>query len=304
MERWWDGNAWTEYTRTAPVPMAGQQQAYPYPSGDVISGAPGGGGRRTGLVVVAIVAALVVIGGVVAGIMTLGGGSNDDAKKNSPTPTATLPHRSQQPNPTQTTPGDPSNPGGATGKPSTGDKTLDANDGVSLPILSGWKGIDSSPTSAANVTTGEYDCPGDPSQSCVRGGVFSQPASSLPSTTTAVSPQDAAKADIASNAKDSYGAAIYGATTSHQQIASKAVTVAGQKGYLVRWKVSTKSGTDGYVESLAFPSPTLDGQLVMVRFGFDVGGQAPGVDVMDQITQGIKADSSGGSTGGGTGTGV
>lgn len=301
MERWWDGTAWTEYTRTAPVPMAGQQQAYPYPSGD-IGGAPGGG-RRTGLVVVAIVAALVVIGGVIAGIMTLGGGSNDDAKKTTPTPTATLPPRSQQPNPTQT-PGDPSDPGGSTGKPSTGSTTVDANDGISLPILSGWKGTDSSDTSAASVVTGQYNCPGDASQKCVRGGVFSQPAASLQQTATATSAEAAAKADIAANAKDSYGAAIYGATTSHQQVASESVTVAGQKGYLVRWKISTKSGTDGYVESLAFPSPSLGGQLVMVRFGFDVGGQAPGVSVMDQITQGIKTDTSGGSTGGGTGTGV
>jgi hypothetical protein len=267
----------------------------------VIGGAPGGGGRRTGLVVVAIVAALVVIGGVVAGIMALGGNSNDDAKKNSPTSTATVPQHSQPPNPTQTAPGAPSDPGGPTGKPSTGDTTHDTNDGVSLPILSGWKGTDSSATSAANVVTGEYNCPGDPTQSCVRGGVFAQPAASLPSSTTATSAEAAAKADIAPNAKDSYGAAIYGATTSHQQIAAKSVTVAGQKGYLVRWKISTKSGTDGYVESLAFPSPTLQGQLVMVRFGFDVGAQAPGISVMDQITQGIKADTSGGSTSGGTG---
>ncbi len=133
----------------------------------------------------------------------------------------------------------------------------------------------------------------------MRGGVFSQPADSL--QLTATSAQAAAKEDIAGNAKGSYGPDVYGATTSHQQVASQAVTVAGQQGYLVRWKVNTQSGTSGYVESLAFPSPSQGGRLVVVRFGFDIGPKAPGLSAMDQITQGIKADS---SSGGGSGTGV
>ena len=45
---------------------------------------------------IALMAALVLIGGVVAGILVLGkGGDKKDAKdKATPTPTATLPHRS------------------------------------------------------------------------------------------------------------------------------------------------------------------------------------------------------------------
>ncbi len=284
MERWWDGTAWTEYTRTAPVPAG--QPAYPYPTADVI-GSPDRGGRRTGSVIVAIVVALVIIGGVVAGIMVLGKGSGDNDADSKPTPSATLPH-SQPPDTDE--PDDPSNGGRGSGV------AVDGNDGVSLPILSGWEGNDSSSTSAASLVTGEYQCPGDQTKSCVRGGVFSQPAASL--KLTATDPEAAAKQDIAGNAKDSYGADIYGPTTSHQEIGSQAVTVAGQKGYMVRWKVVTQSGTDGYVESLAFPSPAGGGRLVLVRFGFDVGGKAPDVSVMDQITQGIKADSSGSGSGG------
>lgn len=267
--------------------MPAGQPAYPYPAADVIA-SPGGDGRRTGSVVVAIVVALVIIGGVVAGIMVLGKGSSDNDADGGPTPSAThaRPPATDQPD-------DPSNP-------DTGGRTsgvaVDGNDGISLPILSGWQGDDSSATSAASLVTGEYQCPGDQTKSCVRGGVFSQPAQSL--KLTATDPQAAAEQDITGNAKDSYGADIYGPTTSHQELASQAVTVAGQKGYMVRWKVVTKSGTDGYVESLAFPSPSGGGRLVLIRFGFDVGGQAPGLDVMDRITQGIKADSSGSGSGG------
>lgn len=300
MERWWDGTAWTEYTRTAPVPMA-EQPGYPHPSGDI--GFPGAK-RRTGPVIIAIVAALVIIGGVIAGILVLGknSNSNDDSDKK-PGPAVTLPGNGQQPPGTQA-PDDPTDPdspgtGGGQGQKSTGTTSLDSNDGISLPIPSGWQGTDSGSASAASIVTGTYQCPGDPTQSCVRGGVFSQPADSLKLTATTA--EAAAKEDIAGNAKDSYGSAIYGTTTSHQQVASESVTVAGQKGYLVRWKVVTQSGTDGYVESLAFPSPSQSGRLVMVRFGFDIGSKAPGVGVMDQITQGIKADSRSGSGSGGTG---
>jgi hypothetical protein len=43
------------------------------------------------------------------------------------------------------------------------------------------------------------------------------------------------------------------------------------------------------------------GLLVVVRFGFDIGGKAPSPSVIDQITKGIKADSSTPGSSGGTG---
>jgi len=74
---------------------------------------------------------------------------------------------------------------------------------------------------------------------------------------------------------------------------SRAVTVAGQKGYLVRWQAVTSKGSDGYVESLALPSPANPAQIVVVRFGVDVAEKQ---SVIDDITKGIKV-----STGGGNG---
>jgi hypothetical protein len=297
MERWWDGSAWTEYTRTAPAPNPAQPvyPGYPaYPSGDVIA-SPGGSSRNNRNVVVAIVVALVLIGGVVAGVLALGKGGNDDASaQRTPPPAA-----SQTPHQRQGGPGTaPTGPGGGQQDPGTrGDSTkaVDAYDGISLPVLDGWQGASGDGGIGSNVVTSEYACPGDPTKSCVRGGVFAQPAAAVnrPETTA----EAAAKADIAPNAANSYSSDIYGATTSHRQLAAKSVTVAGQKGYLVRWTITTKSGTGGYVESLAFPSPADSSKIVIVRFGFDIGAKAPGLDVMDQITQGIKADSSGGTSG-------
>lgn len=307
MERWWDGSAWTEYTRTAPVPPApGQSPGYPggypgYPSGDMIA-SPGGGGRKTGTVVVAIVAALVLIGAVVAGILVLGkgdGGGNDATSTATPQPSATGHHDRRTPGPV--TPTDPSggdsggSDGGSDGGNGDGTTAVDAADGVSLPVLDGWQGTSGQSGIGASVTIGAYQCPLDTSQNCVRGGAFAEPAEML--KVTATDPEDAAKADIAPNAASSYGPDVYGATTSHRQVASRAITVAGQKGYLVRWKITTKSGTSAYVESLAFASPSRSGKLVMVRFGFDIGADAPGPEVMDQIARGIAVDTSGGTSG-------
>ncbi|SEO40757.1 Protein of unknown function [Actinacidiphila rubida] len=299
MERWWDGSAWTEYTRTAPAPDVPQQPGaygypYPYPSGDP----QGGRGRRPGTVVLAIIAALVVIGGVVAGIIVLGSnGKKDDAS--SPTSATSAP-QDQGKGLTPRSPGQtPTGPGGAGGQDGGqgGDasKAVDAYDGISLPVLDGWQGAAGQSGVGANVTTGGYPCPGDSSQSCVRGGAFAAPAEAL--KLSAKTAEAAAKADIAPNAANAYSSDTYGATTSHSEVASRSVTVAGQQGYLVRWKISTKSGTDGYVESLAFPSPSGNGKLVVVRFGFDISSDAPKPADMDTITAGIKADSSGGQSG-------
>ncbi|WP_328917012.1 MULTISPECIES: DUF2510 domain-containing protein [unclassified Streptomyces] len=301
MERWWDGTAWTEYTRTAPVVIGAPEPSYGYPGypgypgGDVIASKGGGGGRRTGAVVIAIVAALVLIGGVVAGALVLGKSGKDDTATG-PGPTATVPHRGGGQAPGTEDPREPDDPSQPDNPRSGGDKAVDAYDGISLPVLDGWQGSSNNAGIGASVVTGEYACPGDSTQSCVRGGAFATPGEAL--KITATSPEAAAKQDISANAANSYSTDIYGPLTSHQELLSESVTVAGQKGYLVRWKIATKSGTGGYIESLVFPSPADSGKLVVVRFGFDIGGKAPGVEVMDEITQGIKADSSGGTDNG------
>jgi hypothetical protein len=197
-------------------------------------------------------------------------------------------------------PGGPQLPGGPGGEqggpelPQTEDGyATDAASGISIPVPDGWKGA--SGTVGAGVTTGNYPCPGDSSQSCVRGGVSSAPAAAL--KTAGTTAKAVAGKDIAANAKESYGSAGYGAISSHQQLKSEAVTVAGQKGYLVRWKVVTSKGDDGYVQSLAFPSPASPQLMVVVRYGFDVNTAAPKLSVMDQITKGIKAAAQGTGSG-------
>lgn len=170
----------------------------------------------------------------------------------------------------------------------------DAASGISIPVPDGWTG--QSGVIGAGVTTGEHACPGDESEKCVRGGVFSAPAQAL--KVEASTAKAAAEADIKANAEESYGEKIYGGITSHEELESREVTVAGQKGYQVRWKVVTKKGDDGYVESLVFPSPGAASMLVVVRSGFDINSEAPKLSVLDEIAKGIKkADVAGAGTG-------
>jgi hypothetical protein len=165
----------------------------------------------------------------------------------------------------------------------------DPVNGISVPIPKGWAGQEI--RVGVQVTSdAAYKCPGDTTKTCTKGGVYSSPAELLGSKGTTA--EEVAKADIAANAEQSYGGTTYGSITSHQVLASKAVTVAGQKGYLVRWKAVTSKGADGYVESLAFPAPANAGRMVVLRFGLDTDQD---VSVIDTITAGVKAYTGGGS---------
>ncbi|WP_405914428.1 DUF2510 domain-containing protein [Streptomyces sp. NBC_00963] len=286
-ERWWDGAQWTDQLRMPPAAAR----------------------RRRLRIGAAVTAAVVVLAAVGGGIYLLTDGSGSGHTSDA----ATAP--SKAPSDAPSRPGIPGGGGGSgqNGGGSGGDDgpglqapptedgyATDAASGISMPVPKGWTG--QSGTVGAGVTIGKYTCPngsganGKTAQ-CVRGGVFSEPAIALKIKTT--DPEAAAKKDIAGNAKESYGETSSG-ITSHQQLKSEAVTVAGQQGYLVRWKVVTKKGDDGYVQSLAFPSPGADGMLIVVRSGFDINAKAPALSVMDQITKGIKAASTSG-TGSGEG---
>ncbi|MCF1649521.1 hypothetical protein, partial [Streptomyces indiaensis] len=169
----------------------------------------------------------------------------------------------------------------------------DTVSGISLPIPKGWYGQQAN--AGAQVTSDDsYKCPGDTSSTCTKGGAYSAPALLL--GTKGATAEEIAKADIAKNAEESYGGKSYGGITSHDVLDSKAVTVAGQRGYLVRWKAVTSKGADGIVESLAFPSPANTKQMVVVRFGVDADQKEA---VLDEITKGIKV-----STGSGNGQDV
>ncbi|MCX5339254.1 DUF2510 domain-containing protein [Streptomyces atratus] len=269
-ERWWDGTQWTDHLRVPPATIRRRRMR------------------------IGITAGVVVLAAIGGGLFLLSDESGD-SKENAATAPSTAPSDA---------PGrGPGAPGGGGESqapeqqvPQTEDGfATDLASGISLPVPDGWTG--KSGIAGAGVTTGEYACPGDTSQECVRGGVFSMPAKALKLDTT--SAKATATKDISANATESYGEKIYGGITSHQELKSGAVTVAGEQGYLVRWKVVTKSGDDGYVQSLAFPSPRSKDTLIVVRSGFDINTKAPELSVMDDITKGIKAAS---GTGSGPGT--
>jgi hypothetical protein len=313
-ERWWDGKAWTDQIRPVGAAAAWGPPALPpeagfhppYPPG------PSRRGLRTGI---AVAAAIAVLAGIVGGVYALthdgGGGSSSAASQRPGGPNGQGGQGGQGgPGGGQDGSGGPSGaPGdsggsgglggqtpapGASGLPQTEDGyATDVYNGISIPVPDGWTG--QSGASAAAVSTKDtYTCPGDTSQKCQRGGAYSAPASAqkLKSTTA----EAAAKEDISKNATESYGTG-YGSITSHTELASKAVTVAGEKGYLVRWKVVTSKGDDGYVESLVFPAPADHNSLVVVRFGVDAGSKAPKQSIIDTITKGIKVASGTGGNG-------
>jgi hypothetical protein len=320
-ERWWDGRAWTDQTRPAgsaaawgpPAPQPGHpyadaptQAAFPaypgYPGYPGYPAAPGAApagrrrGLRTGIAVAVAAAVLASIGvGVYALTKDDGGGDRAGTQQDRGGPGGGNGGQddpfgdgggSAGPSP------DPEESPGEEGAPEVegGGRLEDPVNAISMPVPEGWSG--QAMTVGAQMTSDTtYDCPADRSQRCTKGGAYSAPAQVL--GTKGTTPEAVAKADIAANAEESYGGG-YGKITSHQVLLSKAVTVAGEKGYLVRWKAVTSKGSDGYVQSLVFPSPANSRQLVVVRFGLDVDQK---LSILDDITGGIEASSGGGGNG-------
>ncbi|MFI8191269.1 DUF2510 domain-containing protein [Streptomyces sp. NPDC085946] len=335
-ERWWDGRAWTDRTRPAgsaaawgppaqqpaaedgaaqhgPGPVhpgpAGPPQhpghpAYPayqgHPAYPAYPGAAPPGPRRGVRTGIAVAVAAVVLASIGVGVYALtdgdggGGGSaasqGQDGGQGGPfggpggSGGSGGPGGSEGPSPSPEGSGAPRIESGS---------VTDGVSGISLPIPDGWYGQELS-VGAQVSSESSYPCPGDTSATCTKGGAYSAPALAL--GTKGDTAEEVAKADISANAEESYGGKSYGSITSHDVLASKAVTVAGQKGYLVRWKAVTGKGADGYVQSLAFPSPADPRRMVVVRVGVDTDQRQA---VLDEITEGIEA-----SEGGGTGQDV
>ncbi|MBZ4018457.1 DUF2510 domain-containing protein [Streptomyces purpurogeneiscleroticus] len=284
-ERWWDGSAWTEHTRaagTAPAaygyPQQGTPGAYGYPQQQ--PGGPGqGGGRKRGPVIAAVAGAVAVVAaaGIVLAV-TLGGG---DEPRADPKPTAPA---KKTPSPEPATTSAAPEPA-----PTDDEDTLvDALNSIAIPVLDGWHKDDFG--NDIDMYTGPYMCKGEDSKQCLRGKVLSETAAGFSETTA----KGIAEADIEKNVEATYGKGSYGdkdrygGIENHEELKSEKVTVAGRKGHLVRWKVTNKKGPDGIAQSVAFPSPGGSGSMVVVRFNFDVGGQAPPLADMDKILEGIK----------------
>ncbi|UIX29581.1 DUF2510 domain-containing protein [Streptomyces sp. GQFP] len=309
-ERWWDGKAWTEQTRldgSAPAwgpPVLAAGGAYPeYPDHSPTDTGTRRG-LRTGIAVAVAIAVLAGIGGGVYALTKDDGSSGSNAGSQVPGGQGGT---GGQGGPGGQSGGGQGGPGGGTGGGSDGQTpdpqqsepsespTIDSGsvpdsvNGISIPIPDGWYG--QSLSVGGQVTSdSSYKCPGDTTKTCTKGGAYSAPALAL--GTSGSTAEAVAKADIEANAEESYGGTTYGKITSHEVLASKAVTVAGQKGYLVRWKAITSKGADGFVESLAFPAPANPQQIVVVRFGVDADQKE---SVIDEITAGIKVSSGDGS---------
>ncbi|WP_329361754.1 DUF2510 domain-containing protein [Streptomyces sp. NBC_01483] len=303
-ERWWDGKTWTDQTRPVGSAAAWGPPTHPPTAGPYPALAPGAPrrGLRTGIAVAAAIAVLAGVGGGVYALTKSDGNGGNSATSQGPGGQnggqGGFGGQGGGNGGLEGGPGGGSGGSGGSGgqTPAPGQSAqpqledgyaTDLISGISMPVPDNWTG--GSTTSGAVLSTKDtYKCPGDTAQDCQRGGAYSATAAEqkLKSTTA----EAAAKEDISKNATESYGKG-YGTITSHTELASKAVTVAGEKGYLVRWKVVTSKGDDGYVESLVFPSPADSKSLIVVRFGIDISSKAPKESVIDDITKGIKVAS-------------
>ncbi|WP_407911369.1 DUF2510 domain-containing protein [Kitasatospora sp. NE20-6] len=179
--------------------------------------------------------------------------------------------------------------GGQGGGSQAADTAVDVRNAISLPVPAGWTG-GTNTTGYAALSIGSYTC-ADGKTQCSLAGANS-------GNLTGSDAKQAALADIAAAAEDSYGK-----ITSHQEVKSEAVTVNGRSGYLVRWKVDAPQGNDGYVETVVFPGAKA-GTLISVHLGFDIADKAPDVAVMDTIVKGIATAEGAGAGVGGTSDGT
>ena len=259
-ERWWDGSTWTEHRR----PSAGPPPVPP----------PERGGTRRGPWIAGAAGAVALLAALTVGAVTLLGTDDGDAGDDSPEagagssapgkPDAREKERKKKPEPT-TPPGAPE---------------VNPAIGVHLPKLKGWKRTKDA--GGTSVSTRPYDCPGPKGESCVRGAsvIMTSPGGTAVRTT--------AEADIEMHARAAYSRDTYGGISAHQVLEKGKVTVAGEDGYRVRWKIDNKRYQDAYVESVAFKHPDGTGRTLLVRTSLDVHEKAPPLRQMDTLVDGVR----------------
>lgn len=159
----------------------------------------------------------------------------------------------------------------------TGPSPSAAVSAVKLPALPGWQ-LEPDATSTGTVP---YSCPGEGGGECFRGASAVVPA--WPGTDGQRSPREVAVQDIRRNADSAYGG-----ITGHEPVASERTTVAGRPGFRVRWRAESRTGPDGYVESVAFVHPDGSGQILVLRTSIDIHRDAPPLGDMDRLSAGVR----------------
>ncbi len=293
-ERWWDGAAWTAHTR----PYAAAAQPYGSAQSASPAGPDGGSGGGSGRIIAMVVAGAVVVGVAVTGAVLLGrndDGTRPEARSSSTPPADTATHDGPRDSPSPDAPADGGDPA----------VLVDQLNGITLPIPDGWERPENTVGEVLTMRTARsYSCPGSSGDFCYHGTVTTR----TPNAADADTAEKLARDDIADAADAAYeenavGTRIHGGITSHEQLAAASVSVAGRTGYLVRWKVVTRKGPGGYVQSLVFPSSVGSESLVVVRYAFDAGPDGLPLSLMDTLTKGIRpiGDS---ATSGGVGSSV
>ena len=236
-ERWWDGTAWTGYTRSA---AATQPVAPPSAARTARSGHrhPGRGGDRGGP---ARRRRRHRLPGAGRGRRRYATGLARPAPARGPPPRTARPARRPPRRPED----DPT-------------VLVDQLDAVTLPgpRRAGRSRSTPSTTPPRCVRPGPTTCPGDSGSFCYHGTVTVRTAggTDLHGHRRRWRRPDIGTAADRAYGKNTVGGLIHGGIRSHKDLASKPVTVAGRTGYLVRRQVTTGKGPGGYVQSLVFPS--------------------------------------------------
>lgn len=304
-ERWWNGSAWTEHTRAAappsvppsvPSPLPQPPPAVQQPKVHGTEGMPphpplpptpppgyrapvtGAGTHR--LPVPALIAGLLALAVLAAGVLLLVGlGDVDDPRAAGAQPSA---------------PADGERSGNGSGPPAVPDEgrtppgeageAVDPVLGVRLPLFDGWQDL-SARTPGITLVTAPYPCPGGGAVGCFRAGATVRSASGFAATDA----EGIAREDIERHAEAAYDEQAYGGISGTEQELAEPVTVAGQRGYRVRWRIDNELGPDGRVESVVFSSPRGTGGFLLLRLSVDATDRAPDPGVMDTLVRAVTA---------------
>jgi len=281
-ERWWDGTQWTADTRLAQQLAGAPTQAWsnaglgapqPQQAGYPDQPKP----RRSGLVIGVSAAAIAVVAlGIGAAVLLAP--EHDDP---TPGPTRTVALSGSPAASRSATPSPSPSRSGTSPKPApsgTAAGTLtDVVHGWRIPMPSGW----TRETPGSNITVveiaGTYDC--QMTSPCVRGQFAIE-----------TGPVGAADAKAAAEAgMAAYAPRVFGELASHEELTPGATTVAGTRGWAVRWYVTPKQGAKGYV--LVVAVPVQGGRFALLHGGVDDDPQAPDPETLDEIVDGIRATS-------------